>query len=220
MQTNLKEEGVILFCTSCSPLQRKRTRKRICDTAQRQTAIASSERANQSRRRVAKMLFAAAISYPLSVHSRIEGPELRGLEDKSEGQPGFRDLGSGVRVQEVASGTGTEKVEKGCVVGVKYVMRRSNGYFIDASYGFDRFETFSFRAGSGEVVPGFDIGLMGMQVGGRRRFVVPPEVGYVGGVGKEKPGPVPPDFGARRSLTAHRKEPIIFEVQVVRIRAS
>lgn len=163
-------------------------------------------------------MLGAVIALPLSANARIEGPELRGLSDNSDGQPLFLDIGSGVKAQEVAPGTGDEKVETGSVVGVKYVMRRSNGYFIDASYGFDRFETFTFRAGEGQVVKGFEVGVNGMRVGGRRRFVVPPRLGYVDGVAKGRPGPIPPDFGARRSLTAHAKEPLVFEVQVVKIR--
>lgn len=99
------------------------------------------------------------------------------------------------------------------------MLRRSNGYFIDASYGFDRFETFKFLAGSGEVVEGFERAVKGMKVGGRRRFVVPPALGYVNGTGKGCAGPIPPDFGARRSLASHAKEPLIFEVMVVKIRA-
>lgn len=121
-------------------------------------------------------------------------------------------------IQEISTGTGRDTVESGVLVSVKYVLRRSNGYFIDASYGFDRFETFNFRAGSGQVIDGFEKGLSGMRVGSRRRFVVPPTLGYVQGVGKGKAGPTPPDFGARRSLTSHKSEPLIFEVQVVRIR--
>lgn len=160
-----------------------------------------------------------ATSIPLAVQARIEGPELRGLADPPRDEPSFRDIGQGIKAQDVAVGTGGEAVEDGSVVGVKYVMRRSNGYFIDASYGFDRFETYSFRAGVGQVVPGFDLALRGMRIGGRRRFVLPPELGYVKGVGKGKPGPIPPEFGAQRSLAAHSKEPLIFEVQVVKIRS-
>ena len=53
----------------------------------------------------------------------------------------------------------------------RYVLRRSNGYFVDSSYGFDRFDTFDYKAGSGEVVAGFDQAIKGMYPGGRRRWV-------------------------------------------------
>jgi len=52
----------------------------------------------------------------------------------------------------------------------RYVLRRSNGYFVDSSYGFDRFDTFDYKAGSGEVVAGFDQAIKGMYPGGRRRW--------------------------------------------------
>lgn len=171
-----------------------------------------------------RQMLLTLISLPLTIstdtQAALEYPELRGLaESASTPQSPFIDVGQGVRVQEVSSGNGEAIVEAGTVVSVKYVMRRSNGYFIDASYGFDRFETFNFRAGSEQIVPGFDMGVRGMKVGGRRRFVVPPGLGYVKGTGKQNAGPIPPDFGARRSLAAHAKEPILFEVQVVKIRS-
>lgn len=120
-------------------------------------------------------------------------------------------------MEDVAEGTG-DVAGDGALVGVKYVLRRSNGYFVDASYGFERFEVFSFRVGAGSVVDGFERGVRGMRVGGRRRFVVPPALGYVRGTGKGAPGPIPPDWGARRSLEAHRSEPLVFEVQLVKVK--
>jgi peptidylprolyl isomerase len=46
----------------------------------------------------------------------------------------------------------------------------------DASW--DRGETFSFRLGAGQVIGGWDQGVAGMKVGGRRRMVIPPDLGY------------------------------------------
>ncbi|EKX51954.1 hypothetical protein GUITHDRAFT_65692 [Guillardia theta CCMP2712] len=82
-------------------------------------------------------------------------------------------------------------------VSVQYVLRRSNGYFVDASYGFDRFDTFDFKMGRQQVIPGFEKAILGMHVGARRRFILPPEIGYTQGVGDNKPGPMPP--GLKRS---------------------
>lgn len=164
-------------------------------------------------------LFTLALTVlPLPTHSALDHPELHGLDEQSPATPAFKDLGDGLKSQEIVIGSGDQSITPGAQVALKYVLRRSNGYFIDASYGFDRFDTFKFRAGSGEVVEGFERAVRGMKMGGRRRFVVPPALGYVKGVGKECAGPIPPDFGARRSLASHAKEPLLFEVMVVKIR--
>jgi peptidylprolyl isomerase len=52
----------------------------------------------------------------------------------------------------------------------------SNGREFDASW--DRGETFDFRLGAREVIEGWDRGVKGMRVGGRRRLTIPPELGY------------------------------------------
>lgn len=125
----------------------------------------------------------------------------------------------GLKVQDIAIGDKDgAPVTDGSRVSVQYVLRRSNGYFVDSSYGFDRFDTFDYKAGSGEVVAGFDQAIKGMYPGGRRRFVVPPELGYTAGVGNDKPGPMPPGWGERRALDSHRREPLIFEVLVRKVR--
>uniref|UniRef100_A0A7S0G061 peptidylprolyl isomerase n=1 Tax=Rhodosorus marinus TaxID=101924 RepID=A0A7S0G061_9RHOD len=149
----------------------------------------------------------------------LEFLELRALDDskKESRLPEFRKLADGVKVQDIAEGEGPS-VEDGSRVAVHYVIRRSNGYFVDASYGFDRFDTFSFTSGSGDVIKGFDIGTKGMKPGGRRRFLVSPDQGYKTGTSKTSPGPIPPDWGNRRALSAHASEPLLFEVQVVKIR--
>ena len=151
---------------------------------------------------------------PSVANADLKYPELRGLNAELK-SPIFVSR-NGVKLQEIAFGSGEETVEPGNTVSVKYVLRRSNGYFIDASYGFDRFDTFSFKAGTGDVIEGFDRGIQGMKVDGRRRFIVPPELGYVNGV--KGAGPIPPDFGAKRSIISHAKEPLIFEVLIVKIR--
>jgi peptidylprolyl isomerase len=65
----------------------------------------------------------------------------------------------------------------GSAVDVHYVgVSWSTGRQFDASW--DRRESFSFRLGAGEVIPGWDQGVAGMRVGGRRRLTIPPALAY------------------------------------------
>jgi peptidylprolyl isomerase len=62
-------------------------------------------------------------------------------------------------------------------VDVHYVgVAWSTGQQFDASW--DRGDPFSFELGSGQVIPGWDQGVAGMRVGGRRRLTIPPQLGY------------------------------------------
>ena len=73
-------------------------------------------------------------------------------------------------------GTGPEAVN-GKRVAVHYVgVAYSTGEEFDASYG--RGEPLVFPLGSGSVITGWDRGLVGMKVGGRRKLVIPPQLAY------------------------------------------
>ncbi|HEY2004648.1 MAG TPA: FKBP-type peptidyl-prolyl cis-trans isomerase [Candidatus Saccharimonadia bacterium] len=72
-------------------------------------------------------------------------------------------------------GTGTEAVA-GKTVTVNYVGTLTNGTKFDSSY--DRNQPFSFTLGQGQVIKGWDQGVAGMKVGGKRKLVIPPDLGY------------------------------------------
>jgi len=73
-------------------------------------------------------------------------------------------------------GTGDEAV-KGKNVSVHYVgVAWSNGQEFDASW--NRGDAFEFRLGAGQVIQGWDDGVAGMKVGGRRQLTIPPDMGY------------------------------------------
>jgi len=73
-------------------------------------------------------------------------------------------------------GTGDEAVS-GRNVSVHYVgVAWSNGRQFDASW--DRNEPFEFRLGAGQVISGWDEGVAGMRIGGRRELTIPPHMGY------------------------------------------
>jgi len=81
-----------------------------------------------------------------------------------------------LEVEDLEVGAGAE-AEAGSEVDVHYVgVSWSTGRQFDASW--DRRDTFSFRLGAGSVIAGWDQGVAGMRVGGRRRLTIPPELGY------------------------------------------
>ena len=84
----------------------------------------------------------------------------------------FTGLPSGAYVQDVVVGTG-DAAEAGSEVTLEYT-----GYLTDGSV-FDPGDLpLVFVLGSGAVIPGFDEGVRGMQLGGQRRMIVPPELAY------------------------------------------
>ena len=79
-------------------------------------------------------------------------------------------------VEEIIIGTGDEATA-GQTAVVHYVgVAASNGEEFDASW--NRGDSFSFPLGSGHVIQGWDRGVVGMKVGGRRRLVIPAHLGY------------------------------------------
>ena len=79
-------------------------------------------------------------------------------------------------IEEIVVGTG-EEAASGQTAVVHYVgVGVTSGEQFDASW--DRGETFSFPLGAGHVIKGWDQGVVGMRVGGRRRLVIPPHLGY------------------------------------------
>ena len=91
-------------------------------------------------------------------------------------------------IHEIVKGTGAE-AKAGKSVTVNYVgALYSNGKVFDASW--KRSEPFVFSLGQGQVIPGWDKGVVGMRVGGRRELIIPSELAY----GKPgRPPSIPPN---------------------------
>lgn len=89
--------------------------------------------------------------------------------------PAMIELSGGLKVQDIVVGTGTQ-AEAGDTVAAHYVGTLANGRKFDSSY--DRGEPFEFVLGGGQVIRGWDIGIVGMRVGGKRKLVIPPALGY------------------------------------------
>ncbi len=94
---------------------------------------------------------------------------------------------SGLQVQDLVEGDGMQ-ARPGRTVVVHYTGWLKDGFKFDSSL--DRHDPFSFPLGSGRVIRGWDEGVDGMRVGGRRRLTVPPDLGYgAAGAG----GVIPPN---------------------------
>eukprot|EP00534_Pseudo-nitzschia_fraudulenta_P003294 CAMPEP_0201119898 /NCGR_PEP_ID=MMETSP0850-20130426/3992_1 /ASSEMBLY_ACC=CAM_ASM_000622 /TAXON_ID=183588 /ORGANISM="Pseudo-nitzschia fraudulenta, Strain WWA7" /LENGTH=311 /DNA_ID=CAMNT_0047385795 /DNA_START=263 /DNA_END=1199 /DNA_ORIENTATION=+ len=122
----------------------------------------------------------------------------------------YRDLRGGNSGDE-SSGVATE----GKRVNIQWVLKRSNGYTIDASTNNDGVP-FIFVVGGGggsnesqqqqqqppRAIAGLDEGIRGMRVGGIRRIVIPPSLAYVEGLNDDgsSPGPVPVGFGPKQRI--------------------
>jgi len=82
---------------------------------------------------------------------------------------------SGLRYRDEVTGDG-DSPAKGQKVRVHYTGRLTNGKKFDSSV--DRGRPFEFTIGVGQVIRGWDEGVMSMKVGGKRQLIIPPELGY------------------------------------------
>lgn len=105
----------------------------------------------------------------------------------------------GLKIEDKTVGTGAEAMA-GKKVTVNYIGTLTSGAKFDSS--FDRNEPFSFNLGAGEVIKGWDEGVVGMKVGGKRQLTIPSTLAY-GDAGV--PGAIP--GGAT----------LIFEVELLKV---
>ncbi len=82
---------------------------------------------------------------------------------------------TGLKYEDLEEGTGSE-AEAGKQVTVHYTGWLMDGTKFDSSL--DRNQPFSFALGKGQVIRGWDEGVQGMKVGGKRKLTIPPQLGY------------------------------------------
>ena len=78
-------------------------------------------------------------------------------------------------IEDLTPGTG-DTASAGQYVSVHYTGWLTDGTKFDSSV--DRNEPFEFRLGMGQVIAGWDQGVTGMQIGGKRKLTIPPKLGY------------------------------------------
>jgi FKBP-type peptidyl-prolyl cis-trans isomerase len=104
-----------------------------------------------------------------------------------------------LKIEDLKTGKGSE-VKDGDTVTIHYTGWLEDGTKFDSSY--DRDEPFKTKIGIGYVIKGWDLGVLGMKVGGKRKLTIPYELGY----GKYGVDPLIPGFAT-----------LIFEVELLKI---
>ena len=103
---------------------------------------------------------------------------------------------SGLKYVDVTQGNGAA-AQNGQMLTVHYTGTLQNGTKFDSSV--DRGKPYQFRLGTGSVIKGWDEGLLGMKVGGKRKLTIPAALGY----------------GARGSSNIPPNSTLLFEVELL-----
>lgn len=102
--------------------------------------------------------------------------DLKNLDAKPKIEASSDPAPTSLEKEDIVVGDGPE-AKAGDTVSVQYVGAiYDTGKEFDASW--DRNQPFSFQLGSGQVIKGWDEGVEGMKVGGRRKLIIPPDLGY------------------------------------------
>ena len=129
----------------------------------------------------------------------INDPETQRMkQNNNQTQSATQDMTKNVEIEVLEQGTG-EEAKNGDGVAVHYTGWLTDGTKFDSSL--DRGTPFVFTLGAGQVIRGWDAGVVGMKVGEKRKLTIPPELGY----GSTGVGPIPPNAA------------LVFEVELLSI---
>lgn len=106
---------------------------------------------------------------------------------------------TGLKIEDIKEGTGSA-VKSGDTIVIHYKGTLTDGTKFDSSY--DRGQPFETTIGVGQVIEGWDKGIIGLKVGGKRKLTIPPSMAY----GAQQVGNIPPN------------STLIFEVELLEIK--
>lgn len=140
------------------------------------TSVSSQTSKSKNLRMIAIVVIAiltlAAVAYLLIYRGKQGGTEVT--------------TASGLKYIDTAEGSGPTP-RSGQLISVHYTGTLVNGTKFDSSH--DRGKPYEFRIGTGAVIKGWDEGLMTVKVGGKRKLIIPPSLGY----GNNPQGKIPPN---------------------------
>jgi len=119
-------------------------------------------------------------------------------DNNSNQASNMQNTQTGVKVENILNGEGTI-AEKGDIITVNYIGTLLDGKVFDSSI--DRKQPFTFQLGVGQVIRGWDEGVLGMRVGGKRRLIIGSDYAY----GSQAVGTIPPN------------STLIFEVELLKV---
>jgi len=169
LKTKVKEFfislGIFVFCISFTVFSQLKMPK-----------VANAIEANNNLE--SKAILNKTVSQPKNNIFELDpsdpNPLLFAMADQTNNQENSKITESGLSITDIAVGEG-DQAKQGQTVTVNYTGTLENGDQFDTSIGR---APFSFPLGAGRVIKGWDEGVVGMKVGGKRRLTIPPELGY------------------------------------------
>jgi peptidylprolyl isomerase len=147
-----------------------------------------------------KMLLASLLMLPFAANAQGQSQATAKVAVQAPAAAAYQvTTQSGLQYTDVVVGTGPA-ADIGSKVTVHYTGTLEDGTKFDSSR--DRGKPFSFTLGLGDVIEGWEEGVLGMKAGGRRLLHIPPKLGY----GARKTGPIPAN------------SPLVFDIELLEVK--